>query len=205
MLQTFKGASFADTVAQIERTFIGAEKSTISPRLTQNSINWHLFSAALLLKRNASQIDEIIHSTGILLLLPSVLHQDERVNSLSLAAGNTGKGFDLETDKRIAEFTFIQWQGGSETIRQNKIFKDFYFLAEKETPKIRELYVMGTMHPLKFFNGGRGIIPILKGNAKLGNDFTERYGTKFKKVRDYYAMKKHLVQIKDIRPLLSID
>jgi len=199
LLQLFRGKSFPDTVSAIEKSFVGASKATISPLLTKKSLNDDLLNAALLIKRNASQIDEIVHALGILLALPSILDQNERIESLSLAAGNTGKGFDLETDKRIAEFTFIQWQGGPEVIRQNKIFKDFYFLSEAETSKQRELYVIGTDHASKFFNSRRSLRQILDGNAKLGNSFRERYGTKFRIVNEYYQTKKNVVCIKDIR------
>src|SRR5205814_616093 len=134
----------------------------------QLGVSMELMLAALLIKRHAGQINEIVHAIGILLALPHILEDGEVVEDLSLAAGNTGKEFDLKTNRRIAEFTFIQWQGGSEVMRQNKIFKDFYFLAEAETDKLRELYVVGTTHPSKFLEGGRALRPILKGNSKLG-------------------------------------
>lgn len=204
LLQLFRGKSFPDTVSTIERLFLGTDKVTVLPFLSERSLNDDLLAAALLIKHNASQIDEIVHTLGILLALPNILDQDERVESLSLAAGNTGKGFDLETNKRIAEFTFIQWQGGSEVIRQNKIFKDFYFLAEAETPKLRELYVVGTDHAQKFFNSKRRLLSILNGNAKLGNSFRGRYGERFRLVREYYLTKESFVGIKDVRSYLSI-
>ena len=69
----------------------------------------------MLIKHNSSQINEIVHSLGILLSLPKILEEGEKVESMSLAAANTGKGFDLETSERIAEFTFIEWQGSAVT------------------------------------------------------------------------------------------
>jgi hypothetical protein len=48
-------------------------------------------------------------------------------------------------------------------MRQNKIFKDFYFLAEAETDKLRELYVVGTAHPAKFLEGKRALPQISAG------------------------------------------
>lgn len=203
LLRGFKGESLPGTVAKIEQAFRGTTKSSVLPLLERTSITADLFTAALLIKKNASQIDEVVHTLGILLALPSILEGDEEVESLSLAAGNTGKGFDLETTRRIAEFTFIQWQGGPEVIRQNKVFKDFYFLAEAETDKIRELYVVGTQHAERFFISGRALPRILNGNAKLGDHFKSRYGTRFKVVRDYYETKKDAVAIRDIRPHLA--
>ena len=69
---------------------------------------------------------------------------------MSLGAGNTGRSFDQETDRRVAAFKFIRWQGGPESIRQNSVFKDFFLLAEHDTVKRRYLYVLGNHYPLKF-------------------------------------------------------
>jgi hypothetical protein len=68
------------------------------------------------------------------------------IEYVSLSAGNTKRKFDLEANQRIAEFNFIRWQGGSESIRQNSLFKDFYGLAEQGTQKEKFLYVLGTEH-----------------------------------------------------------
>jgi hypothetical protein len=95
-----------------------------------------LLEAAATVKRAAAQIDVLIHSIGILHLLPSILEEGETIEYLSLGAGNTGKKFDLETDRQIAEFTFIAWRGGVEAIRQNKLFVDFFHLAEAVTLRI---------------------------------------------------------------------
>jgi hypothetical protein len=203
-LQDFRGRSFPGRIAEIEAAFSGSSRSSVSKLLQDFSLGQQLLDAAFTVKRSASQIDEIVHAIGIVMALPAILADGEVVKSLSLAAGNTGKGFDLETDRRIAEFTFIQWQGGAEVIRQNKIFKDFYFLAEDATTRVRELYVVGTHYPLRFFNSGRGIAAILKNNAKLGSSFTAQYGTRFKTVRDYYETAKHKVAIKDVRQCITI-
>lgn len=202
MLEVFRGESLSDTVMALETSFVGATVQTIPSIASQSRISADLLIAALIVKRNASQINEIVHTLGILLALPGILEPGERVESLSLAAGNTGKGFDLETDRRVAEFTFIQWQGGAEVIRQNKIFKDFYFLAEAETMKRRELYLMGAQHADRFFNSRRGIAKILDNNAKLGAAFRERHGAKFAHVRDYYVVKKDIVAVVDVTPHL---
>ena len=203
LLQAFKGNSFKKRVSGLERTFGGTNRDAAGRFLAQQDIGQELFAAALLIKHNSSQINEIVHALGILLALPSLLQDGERVEALSLAAGNTGKGFDLETTHRIAEFTFIEWQGGPEVIRQNKVFKDFYFLAETDTVKERELYAIGTSYVLAFLNSQRGLPQILKGNAKLGNSFRKKYGDRFPTVRDYYQTKRDVVKIRDVAEHIS--
>ena len=198
LLERFHAGSLRQAVATVEKKLVGLTKANAPDCISKLGVSSDLLLAALLIKRHASQINEIVHAVGILLALPRILKRGEIVQGLSLAAGNTGKGFDLETTKRIAEFTFIQWHGGPESVRQNKIFKDFYFLAEAKTNKRRELYVVGTPHPVKFFESGRLLTGILKGNSKLGNAFITTHGDKLKTVRDYYRARKHLVEIRDL-------
>jgi hypothetical protein len=203
-LHEFKGESFPETIATIERAFIGSRMPVVTSLLEKHSLSQILLEAAFQVKRASSQIDELIHAVGILTALPRILSEDEVICTLSLAAGNTGKDYDLETNKRIAEFTFIEWQGGAEVIRQNKIFKDFYFLAESECALMKELYVIGTEFPIKFFRSGRALPSILKNNARLGNSFTSKYGARYKTVREYYEERKDRVAIKDVRDYISI-
>lgn len=202
LLQSFRGESFRERVKGLESRFAGCDSIDLDELFSENRLTMALFEAAVLVKHNSSQINEIIHTIGILLALPKILKDDEKVVSMSLAAANTGKGFDLETTERLAEFTFIEWQGGSEVIRQNKIFKDFYFLAEAESSKHKELYTVGTHYPKAFFASRRAIGPILQGNAKLGNDFRRRHGDSFSTVDQYYAERGERVAILDIRGFL---
>jgi hypothetical protein len=112
--------------------------------------------------------------------------------------GNTGRAFDLETNQRIAEFKFIRWQGGPEVIRQNALFKDFYLLAEHNSDKSKYLYVLGTEHPLKFFNGGRSLSSVLSRHVGLWNHFRKEFGDRYRTVRDYYGLRKDIVVIEDV-------
>jgi hypothetical protein len=198
LLDKFRQGSLRSAVAEIEKNLVGLTAAKSKRQITRLGVSLELLIAALLVKRHARQIDELVHAIGILLALPHILDKGESVERLSLAAGNTGKGFDLETNMRLAEFTFIRWQGGSEVIRQNKIFKDFYFLAEAETKKVRELYVVGVSHPAKFFESRRTLEPILDGNAKLGRAFRAKYGLRLRTVRDYFLPRRNIVLIRDL-------
>src|SRR2546426_3182050 len=135
------------------------------------------------MKRLAGQINVVVHALGILATLPHLLDRGEVIQYVSLGAGNTGRPFDLETTQRIAEFKFVGWQGGAEAIRQNALFKDFYLLAEHSSAKRKCLYVLGTAHPLKFFNGGRSISSVLSHHVRLRNQFMDRFGNQYYSVR----------------------
>ena len=203
VLSAFRSGSLKMAVSKIETRLVGIGQLQAGRELDALGVNIDLMLAALLIKKHSNQISEIIHAVGILLVLPKILEPDEFVESLSLAAGNTGKGFDLETNRRVAEFTFIEWQGGSESIRQNKVFKDFYFLAEHSTTKRRELYVAGLDHPMRFFNSGRNIAQIAKNNRKLG-DAAVNLPPEVKTVRDYYFPRRHIVSIRDLGEYLTV-
>jgi hypothetical protein len=144
LLQTFRGADLTQTIYQIEKSVKGVSAEKYWAVLSTSGAKAEVLGAAGLVKQLAGQINVAIHALGILLCLPHILRQGEIIEYVSLGAGNTGRAFDLETNQRIAEFKFIRWQGGPESIRQNSLFKDFFEMAEHETPKEKYLYVLGT-------------------------------------------------------------
>lgn len=202
LLQTFRGADLTGTIYQIEKSLKGVSTNGYSAALTMSGAKAEILGAASIIKQLAGQINVIIHALGILLCLPHILRPGEVIEYVSLGAGNTGRACDLETNFRISEFKFIHWQGGPESIRQNSLFKDFYEMAEHVTSKEKFLYVLGTMHGEKFFNGGRALSSVLSRNENLRKNFTEKYGDQYRTVRDYYLPRKGHVTIQDVSPFL---
>ena len=140
-IQKFEKGSLTKRISAIETEFAGANSNILQLAYPSLGVTSDLLESAITFKRTVSQINVLIHSIGILLSLPEILEKDEVVKYLSLGAGNTGRLFDLETDKRVAEFKFINWQGGAYSIRQNSFFKDFFLLAESERSTRKYLYV----------------------------------------------------------------
>jgi len=202
MIEAFEGPSLRTSIAQLEKLFSGDSKAKCKSRLKKVLVDDNLLDAALVLKATAGQINVIVHAVGILLSLPHILEQDEVIEFLSLGAGNTGKDFDLETDRRIAEFKFIRWRGGSETIRKNQLFKDFYLLAEENTKKKKFLYVVEKEHPLKFLLGSRAIDSVFSRNVKLLDQFREKYQGQISVVSEYFALKHKDIEIVDLAEIL---
>ena len=201
-IQAFEQRALTDRLWDLENSFRGANKDGATELCTRNSLDSRLLISAFQLKQLAGQINVIIHAVGILAALHHILDKSEVVVELSLGAGNTGRNFDLETDRRIAEFKFINWKGGSESIRQNSLFKDFYQLAEAETEKARYLYVLGTEKPLKFLTGRRKLTSVMSKNASLAESFRKRFNDDFQVVREYYDYRKDRVKIVDLLPVL---
>ncbi|MDP2795879.1 MAG: hypothetical protein Q8N94_00025 [Methanoregula sp.] len=192
------------TISNFERVLqnktIGDISGISDPSLNADTI----LESAMKIKKSAGQINVIIHAWGIIATLSHILLPDEKILSLSLGAGNTGKNFDLTTTRRVAEFKFTKWQGGSESIRQNNIFKDFYYLAEFEGHVERDLYVLDMKFPIAFLQGKRKIKSVLSKNVELKNQFFTKYPDKYDKVSDYYTDKKHLVNIVDLKDLVPV-
>lgn len=198
-IERFKGTNLTDNIATIEMDIVDLDRSDSARYCNERGIDDDLLSSAFAVKKASSQIDVIIHAAGILHSLKNILETGEVIESLSLGAGSTGKRFDLETNFRVAEFKFIDWKGGSETIRQNNLFMDFFELAEYETEKRKCLYVMGTESPLKFLNGRRALNSVLRGDPKnILRTIADKYGPKVATVRDYYLLKEAEVEIHDI-------
>lgn len=202
-LLKFTGGDLTATIANIERRISGVHAANCAAFLEAANAGREALAAAADLKRIAGQIHVTIHALGILLCLPHILEDNEKVESVSLGAGNTGRKFDLETNLRIAEFKFIKWRGGAETIRQNAVFKDFYLLESDESEKQKYLYLLGTEKALAFFHSQRKLSSILSRNRKLADQFSDRFGSTYKTVGEYYAAHETEVQIADVSPWLA--
>lgn len=201
-VEKFEQGSLTQRISAIETALVGYDKRACEEIYSSLNITAELFGSAVTVKRLAGQIHVLIHAIGILLVLPHILEAEERIEALSLGAGNAGRPFDLETNRRVAEFKFIHWKGGAESIRQNSLFKDYYLMAEYPTTKAKYLYVIGSKHPLKFFNGGRALESVFSKNNKLWQEFQAKYGTQFTRVCDYYDFRKSVVQLVDVATMI---
>lgn len=173
------GQSLTARISSLESSLAMKEAKALDRLLVEEGVTDSIIHAALKIKKAAGQINVIIHAAGIVLSLPYILEPDEKIQSLSLGAGNTGRDFDLETSTRVAEFKFITWRGGPESIRQNSVFIDLFCLAEHDTGRKRCLYVVGKEKPIRFLNNRRAIRSVLSKNQAVSQRFYEKYGDKY--------------------------
>jgi len=101
---------FTLRISEIESSLTSLTREQAADRLVEERVDSSVFDAALTVKRLAGRINDIVHAVGILTALPHILEPGEVIESLSLAAGNTGRAYDLETDRQLAEFKFIAWR-----------------------------------------------------------------------------------------------
>jgi len=204
-LESFQGDSLTGSLSRIESSVVGLNVEKLRAFCADRCIDDAFMASAASIKKVAGQINVIIHAAGILCSLPHILKPGEVVESVSLGAGNTGRRFDLETNQRVAEYKFIDWQGGPESIRQNALFKDFFELAEHETKKSKHIYVVGTSVPLRFLTGGRALSSVLSRFPTILQRINAKYGTQVTRVRDYYQLKRDQVEITDVSPYIGRD
>jgi len=185
-------------ISEFEKNLPKRNASDLYQMLEMGAIDTSLFTSALEVKQVIGQINVMIHAWGVLVSLPHILKHGEEIEYVSLGAGNTGKQFDLKTSYRVAEFKFITWRGGPETIRKNSLFKDFYNLVANGEDFEKYLYVLETDYPLKSLNSTRTIKSTLSKRS-LYEEFTKKYGDKYKTVKDYYKDFENSVKIVDLR------
>jgi hypothetical protein len=196
------GSELTTWIASVERALEQQQRQDVVSLVRSERLGDDVLAAALLIKGLAGQINVIIHAVGIVASLPYILEDGEVVRRVSLGAGNTGRAHDLETDRRIAEFKFVEWRGGSESIRQNNLFADVFNLISTETSKRRVLYVLGREQPLRFLSNRRALTSVLSKNMALERRFREANGERFKTVHDYWETVQHMIEIVDLREIV---
>ena len=123
IVKAFKKESVKEVLLDLQKTDI------------TNSTNdfENIFTSAKIIKEASAQIDEIVHASGIMLALTVWLNKNEKVQYLSLGAGNHKEHFDLETNQRIAEFKFGKWNESSANgIRRRGYFSNYVTLLTTE-------------------------------------------------------------------------
>jgi hypothetical protein len=199
-LKAYLGSALTLRINALENDFRGACDKNVEGLLKNQQLTSRLFNQALLIKREIGQLHVVIHALGVLLSLPAVLEKGEVIEQLSLGAGNApDRRYDLETNIRISEFTFIDWKG-RDSARQDKLFKDFFLLAEAETLKRRCLYVNSRSHAIKCLEGERACKSLLGRNANIGRRFAETYPASMLAC-DYFRQKGSVVDIIELHTM----
>jgi hypothetical protein len=111
------------------------------------------------------RVNDVIHAAATVVALPQPLQPNEVLRRPSLATGNDrSRPFDVETDRRIAEFELADWAPRGNAMRQRQAFKDLVNLAADRSGRKAELYVLGP-RPIRF---------LTRTKAKSVGGWTER-------------------------------
>jgi hypothetical protein len=196
------GPDLTNRIADLERALVGRDRDAATTLVTEDGITSESLLAALAIKALAGQINVVVHALGILVSLPYLLEDGEVIECLSLGAGNSGCSYDLETNRRIAEFKIITWRG-ADADRKRRLLLDLFHLASSETAKRRQLYVVGKHLPLRFLTGNSNIQKVLSKDAPVLARFNERHAVDgFVMVGQYWSAVRDRVELVDLQDMV---
>jgi len=203
-LAGFLGAAPLTTaIAELERRLDGLDGPSVEAATRTSGVDRELLAAAITVRRDLGRISDLIHAAAIVLVLPHVLEDGEQVsNRPSLAAGNDpSRSYDLETNRRIAEFKLSRWVG-ADAMRKRQTFKDLVHLAADTSGRQPELFIVGDA-PAKFLRSSRSTASwALDRSPTTRKLFTERYGSLQMRIADFTAGPGARVRITDLTTLL---
>jgi hypothetical protein len=134
----------------LEHNLVNADRTTVAAVAAEAGQTEDLLRAALIVRRDVGRVSDVVHATVMSLLLPAILEEGEVVtNRPSLGAGNdSSRPYDLETNRRVAEFKVSMWSGG-DMMRKRTLTADLVHLASDESGRRPELWVAGD-EPVRF-------------------------------------------------------
>jgi hypothetical protein len=136
-------------IAELEHALDDCTVDDLEAVLEDHGISLELLLAALVVRSRLGRINDLIHASAITVALPHLLEPGETLRRPSLAAGNdSSRPYDVESDRRIAEFKLGRWDG-ADAMRKRQLVKDLVALAADTSGKKAELYVVGE-RPLRF-------------------------------------------------------
>jgi hypothetical protein len=198
------GENLTSRVARLEAGLDGSDHRQADVLASSSGLSAELIQAALMVRRHTCRIDDLIHASVITQLLPRILAEGERVaRRPSLASGDDcTRPFDLETDRRVAEFEIAVWKG-SDNRRGRALVTDLVHLAMADTDRTAELYVMG-WRPIRFLTTSTVTVQWALDRAApdLRSRFADRYGEREITVRDFTAGPAGHVTLHDLTTLL---
>ncbi|KXP12011.1 hypothetical protein [Tsukamurella pseudospumae] len=164
-------------LAEVESALVETTALDAAEVVSAHGLSAELLSAALSVRSTVGRLNDVIHATTIALVLPQILEPGERVtNRPSLGAGNDkSRPFDLETDRRIAEFKVAQWKG-ADTMRKRGVFADLVHLALDKSERTAQLYVVGDL-PARFLrtSASKASWAMGRSSPHTRSRFTERF------------------------------
>jgi hypothetical protein len=139
-----RAEGLTDRLAAVEEDLVGRSGVAGAEAAADRGLTGEMLAAALTVRSQIGRLSDVIHACTITLALPHILEPGEQIAVRpSLGAGNDpSRPFDLETDRRIAEFKAAQWNG-SDSWRQRTLLSDLVHLAMDESGRRAQLYVVG--------------------------------------------------------------
>ncbi|UOY01648.1 hypothetical protein [Blastococcus sp. PRF04-17] len=197
------GGGLTGLLAGLEHELLDADAAVATAATADAGIDGSLLAAALLVRRDVGRLNDLIHACAITLVLPRILEPGEKiVRRPSLGAGNDpSRKYDLETDRRVAEFKVAQWTG-ADAMRKRTLFQDLVHLAAADTDRRAELYAVGPA-PVRFLRTSKSTASwALDKSQPTRQLFEQRFGPLAMSIADFTTGPAAHVDILDLTELL---
>jgi hypothetical protein len=202
----FGREALSSRVVRLEACLEGADTETVGARAAPEGMTDDLIRGALLVRQHAGRVNDLIHAAMIVRALPKILEPGERIiRRPSLAAGNDpSRKFDLETNRRVAEFKAGQWKG-RDAMRKRGLVADLVGLVLGRGELRAELYVLGRL-PIDFLRNTNSTMEWSLGRSSpnLRHAYEQRFGSAALTVQEFTRGPAADVALVDLAALLEI-
>lgn len=192
-------------VAATEAKLEGLDAEGARDALAGDLLSIETAVAAMAVRASLGRVSDLIHASVICAALPRILEKGERVAVRpSLASGNDpSRAYDLETDRRIAEFKVAVWQTGSNVMRKRALFADLVALAMDPRPLRKQLFVVGEL-PGRFLRASKSEAHMVlqRAHQNLRHRFSQTYGSQPLSVAEFSHTFASSVELIDLRAIL---
>jgi hypothetical protein len=192
-------------VGRLEDLLEGADRQTVEARMAPEGLTDDLLKGALLVRQHAGRVNDLIHAATIIRALPKILEPGERIiRRPSLASGNDGsRKFDLETDRRVAEFKAAEWKG-RDTMRKRMLVADLVGLVLEHGDRRAELYVRGSL-PIDYLRKTTSTVEWALGRSSphLRHAYEQRFGSAALTISQFTNGPASEVALKDLTDIIG--
>ncbi|NDZ92849.1 PE-PGRS family protein [Streptomyces sp. SID6673] len=205
LVQYISSHGLTHHLAAAEAALEGSDADGCARVIDEFEFSEDILDAALAVRASAGRLNDVIHAATIARALPLILQPGEIVRTRpSLGAGNDpGRPFDLETDRRIAEFKVSQWKG-ADTMRKRTVFADLVHLALDASGRQPQLYVVGPL-PQRFLTRSKATAEWALGRSSptMRSRFANAFGPASEiTVADFTATFASRVEVVDLAQLI---
>ncbi|MCR6481377.1 hypothetical protein M8542_00965 [Amycolatopsis sp. OK19-0408] len=201
----FAEENLSSRVVRLESLLEGADIETVGARVAAEGMTDDLVRGALLVRQHAGRVNDLIHAAMIVRALPKILEPGERITQRpSLAAGNDpSRKFDLETDRRVAEFKAGEWKG-RDAMRKRGLVADMVGLVLGRGRRRAELYVLGDL-PISFLRKSNSTMEWALGRSSpnLRRAYEDHFGSAALTVSQFTAGPAKEVVLRDLTEIIG--
>ncbi len=147
------GGRVSGLLEEVATELYGADADAAGGVASSAGFTPKLLAEAFTLRRHLGRLNDLIHGAAMTMALPHILEPNEVVAHPPWLAANADPvhTFDLETNRRVADFKLAVWTGKDAT-RKRALFQGLVHLAALPADQRPELYVAGAA-PLDFLRG----------------------------------------------------